>query len=147
MKNLIGIRILQIHKIIDGKTPSYLQCFTLILPLSAQRDAKSLSVLGHSFHIIGISENRLHDEEPLVNINIEGYNFRHTPTTTQCGGAGMYIKTEYDFDIRTYLSKSISNVTETFFIDLKRKGRKNLIVGSFYRHHCPITKSYCREYL
>ena len=76
----------------------------------------------------------------MVNINIEGYNFRHTPTTTQCGGAGMYIKKEYDFDIRTDLSKSISNLTETIFIELKRKGKKNLIVGSIYRHHCPITK-------
>ena len=32
------------------------------------------------------------------------------------GGAGMYIKKEYDFDIRTDLSKSISNLTETIFI-------------------------------
>ena len=101
-----------------------------------------LNALGHSFDIIGISETRLHDEEPLVNINIEGYNFRHTPTTTRCGGVGMYIKKDYDFDIRTALlkSKSISNLTETIFIELKRKGKKNLIVGSIYRHHCPITK-------
>ena len=34
-----------------------------------------LNALDHSFDIIGISETRLHDEEPLVNINIEGYNF------------------------------------------------------------------------
>ena len=52
----------------------------------------------------------------------------------------MYIKKEYDFDIRTDLSNSISNVIETIFIELKRKGKKSLIIGSIYRHHCPITK-------
>ena len=135
---------------LDYRSASF-QFFTLISPLSAHIEElrNLLNALDHSFDIIGISETRLHDEEPFVNINIEGYNFRHTPTT-RCGvggGGGMYIKKEYDFDIRTDLSKSISNLTETIFIELKRKGKKNLIVGgggSIYRHHWPITKSHCR---
>ena len=99
-----------------------------------------LQALDHPFDIIGISETRLYDKEPLVNINIDGYNFKHTPTTTQCGGAGVYIKNIYDdFDIRDDLSGSITNITESIFIELKRNGKKNVIIGCIYRHHTPIS--------
>ena len=74
----------------------------------------------------------------MVNIEIPGYVFKHTPTTTPCGGAGFYIKTCYEFDIKDELSKSISNVSESIFIELKRNGRKNLLIGCIYRHHTPI---------
>jgi hypothetical protein len=36
------------------------------------------------------------------------------------------------------LSDSINNVTESLFIELKRNGKKNIIVGCIYRHHTPI---------
>ena len=75
----------------------------------------------------------------LVNIYILGYVFSHTPTTTQCGGAGSYIKTCYNFDVKEDLPKSISNVSESIFIELKRNSKKNLLLGCIYRHHTPIT--------
>ena len=93
-----------------------------------------LHVLSHPFDVIGITETRLHEEDPLVNIDIEGYEFRHTPTTTQCGGAGIYVKSCYEFDINRDLSQSISDVSESIFIELKRDGKKNLIIGCIYRH-------------
>ena len=46
------------------------------------------SVLNHPFDIIGITETRIHNETPPVNVDIEGYEFKHTPTSTPCGGAG-----------------------------------------------------------
>jgi len=49
------------------------------------------------FDIICISETRLYDEKPLVNINIDGYNFLHTSTETRAGGAGMYINSCLEF--------------------------------------------------
>ena len=60
--------------------------------------------LNHPFDIIGITETRLHDNDSLVNIEIDGYEFRHTPTATECGGAGIYVKSSYDFDIKNDLS-------------------------------------------
>ena len=71
--------------------------------------------------VIGITETRLHEEDPLVNIDIEGYEFRHTPTTTQCGGAGIYVKSCYEFDINRDLSQSISDVSESIFIELEKR--------------------------
>ena len=49
-------------------------------------------VLKHPFDIIGITETRMCDDDPLVNIDIEGYEFKHTPTKTKCGGAGIYVR-------------------------------------------------------
>ena len=51
--------------------------------------------LNHPFDVIGITETRLYDDDPLVNIEIDGYEFRHTPTGTRCGGAGIYIRSGY----------------------------------------------------
>ena len=48
--------------------------------------------LNHPFDVIGITETRLYDDDPLVNIEIDGYEFKHTPTCTQCGVAGIYIR-------------------------------------------------------
>ena len=88
-----------------------------------------IHTLEHPFDIIGITETRLHDNDPQVNIEIDGYEFRHTPTGTQCGGAGIYVKSCYEFDIIKNLSKSLPDVSESLFIELKREGHKNLIIG------------------
>ena len=79
-----------------------------------------LTVLNHPFDIIGITETWLHDDYPLVNIEIDGYIFKHTPTKTACGGAGMYVKSSYEFDIEQNLSKSCANIPESIFIGIKR---------------------------
>ena len=50
-----------------------------------------------NFDVICISETRLHNEVPLSNIAIDGYDFIHTPTLTQCGGSGMYIKNGIEY--------------------------------------------------
>ena len=99
-----------------------------------------ITVLQHPFDVIGITETRLHELNPLVNIDIPGYVFKHTPTTTMCGGAGIYIKSCYQFDILQHISDSHADISESFFIELKREGFKNLIIGCIYRHHTPIEK-------
>ena len=63
-----------------------------------------LNILYYPFDIIGITETRLYDECYTTNIDLKGYNFRHTPTETQFGGAGLYIKSCYDFDVQQKLS-------------------------------------------
>ena len=97
-----------------------------------------LSVLNHPFGIIGITETRIHDETPPVNVDIEGYEFMHTPTSTPCGGAGMYIKSCHNFEVVKNLTKSNDDVSESLFIEIKRDGHKNLIIGRIYTHHSPI---------
>ena len=78
-----------------------------------------LSVLNHPFDIIGITGTRIHDETQPVNVNIEGYEFKRTPTSTPCGGAGMDIKSCHNFEMVKNLIKSIDDVSESLFIEIK----------------------------
>ena len=87
----------------------------------------------------------MYDDDPLVNIDIDGYEFKHTPTTTKCGGAGIYIKSPHDYVLKSHISKSLPDLSESIFIEIKRKVQRNLLVGWIYRHHSPIT-SFLNEY-
>ena len=58
-----------------------------------------LTLLNHPFDVICITETRLHQASPLVNIEIPGYDFHHTPTLSQCGGAGIYVKSTHEYEI------------------------------------------------
>ena len=50
----------------------------------------------------------------------------------------MYIKSCHNFEVVKNLTKSIDGVSESLFIEIKRDGHKNLIIGCIYRHHSPI---------
>ena len=97
-----------------------------------------LHTLDHPFDIIGITETRLNVSNPLVNIEIDGYEFIHTPAGTQCEAAEIYVKSCYEVETIKNLSKSLPDISESLFIELKREGHKNLIIGCIYRHHTPI---------
>ena len=45
-----------------------------------------LSLINHPFDVICVTETRLYDDNPSSNISIEGYDFIHTPTSSQCRG-------------------------------------------------------------
>ena len=54
-----------------------------------------LSLLKFDFHIIGISEHKIHknDCNSMTNIDLDGYHpFVFDPTETYHGGTGFYIK-------------------------------------------------------
>ena len=96
-----------------------------------------LAGLNIKFDIICISETRLYDE-PLVNIEIDGYSFIHTPTQTRCGGVGMYITKNLDFEIIEALSTCHTNICESIFVEIKHPTKKNVIAGTIYRHHTAV---------
>ena len=98
-----------------------------------------LSILDHPFQIICISETRLHDDQPLSNIEIDGYEFIHTKTTSQCGGVGIYIKSGIEYEIINNLSLSHHNISESIFIEIKNEKKKNIVLGCIYRHHTPVS--------
>ena len=69
-----------------------------IASLSAHIDElKSLlAILEHPFEVICLTETRIHEDKPKIDCKIEGYDFFHQKTGTQCGGAGIYVKTAYN---------------------------------------------------
>ena len=105
-----------------------------------------LTLLDHPFDAICITETRLHEPSPLVNINITGYDFLHTPTTTTCGGAGMYVKSVYHAVPLKKFTASHTDICETIFTEIKSNSKKNLIIGCIYRHHSTIPL-FCSTYL
>ena len=82
-----------------------------------------LSSSKHNFDIICISETRLYEELPIVNIEIDGYEFIHNPTLTQCGGVGMYIRNGIDYSIVKKLSQSQKDICESIFIEIKHPSK------------------------
>ena len=67
-----------------------------------------LCVLDHPFDVIGITETRIKDGlNPLVDVTLEGYEFIHTPTKTACG---LYIKQEYEYELKKQFTKSEENI-------------------------------------
>ena len=100
-----------------------------------------LDLLDHPWDVIGISETKIREErDPSVNISIDGYDFIQTPTKSFSGGVGLFVKHGSDFIVREDLNKSIHNVSESVFIELKDKSKKCLLIGCIYRHYTPITE-------
>ena len=75
-----------------------------------------LTILKHTFDVIGITETRLHDESPLVNLGIEGYGFKHKPTNQQ----HVEWQACFNFEAIQNLSKSIDDVSKSLVIEIKR---------------------------
>ena len=83
---------------------------------------------------------------PKIDISIPGYDFYHTETYTLKGGAGIYVKINIECAVNKELSASIENVCESLFIEIKNKKKRNIIVGSIYRHHTTI-KQFRTQYM
>ena len=105
-----------------------------------------LTLLNHSFDVICITETRLHELSPPANVEIPGYDFHHTPTTSQCGGAGIYVKSTLQYEVLNKYSASHHNICESIFIEIKNNSKKNIVIGCIYRHHSPISE-FCTTYL
>ena len=81
-----------------------------------------LDLLEHPWDVIAISETKIREEcDPLINISIDGYDFIQTPTKSFFGGVGLYVKNGIEYKVREDLNKSIHNVSESVFIELKDK--------------------------
>ena len=61
-----------------------------------------LTCTNANFDIICISETRLHNEVPLSSIAIDGYDFIHTPTPTQCGGLVCILRMVYILNYKEF---------------------------------------------
>ena len=96
-----------------------------------------LSLLEYRFDIIGISETKLSNKSnPIIDINIQGYNCHSTATEAEKGGTLIYISDKHNYKQRkdleglTYKSKLL----ESTFIEIINPGKTNCLVGCIYRH-------------
>ena len=96
-----------------------------------------LALLKHSFSIIGLTETRLRKDVGVsIPIEIEGYNYEHTPTETNCGGTLLYISKRNNYKPRNDLLLYQPFYIESIFVEIIFPFKSNLIVGCIYKHPC-----------
>ena len=100
-------------------------------------DLKPDPLLKFDFHIIGISEHKIHKNDCNLNTNIDldGYHpFVFDPTETSHGGTGFYIQESLVYVRRDDLKFNSPGNYEFTFIEIILADRKKLILGCVYRH-------------
>ena len=96
-----------------------------------------LSLLKTDFHIIGISEHKIHKNgsNNITNISLPGYHeFEYDPTETTHGGTGFFIKESLSFNRRDDLKFNSPGNFESTFIEIIFPNRRNIVIGCIYRH-------------
>ena len=113
---------------------SFLHCN--IRSVSANLDNLNhlLFELDCSFTIIGLTETKIiTSKDPVINLNLPGFQFVSQPSLSNAGGVGFYIRDKYTFSIRTDLSKAESGF-EVLWIEIENNAHSNLLCGVVYRH-------------
>ena len=96
-----------------------------------------LSLLKFDFHVIGISEHKIHKNgsNDISNISLPGYyEFEFDPTETSHGGTGFFIKESLVFNRRDDLKFNSPGDFESTFIEIILPKRRNIVIGCIYRH-------------
>ena len=84
--------------------------------------------------IITITETKLTKNQIVANIDIEGYNFIHSDSSSKAGGVGLYIKDSLTFTLKEELDLNINSI-ENIWIQIETSGNKKPItIGVVYRH-------------
>ena len=91
-----------------------------------------LATFSEAPYIIAISETKRTYGQPLVNVDITGYDFIHRVSITKAGGVGFYIKQNLFYKQKSDISIN-SNFVENMWIEVKTNNGP-LVIGVIYRH-------------
>ena len=91
-----------------------------------------LSQLNFTPSIIIVTETWIDDNRPLLHC-LRGYDFINEPANGVVGGAGMFIKSEINYNKLTTLNLNLT-ACENLWIEISFSANKKLIIGSIYRH-------------
>ena len=95
-----------------------------------------LQTLNFDFDIIAITETKLKkDVEPTSDINLQNYEYIHTPTEADKGGTLIYISTKINYKPRKDLQIYDSTRVESTVIEILNPKSKNTLIGCVYKHH------------
>ena len=87
-----------------------------------------------------------HEDTPLINCQIDNYEFFHENTPTQCGGVGIYVKSTHNPTKITKFSGSHHKVSESVFVEINIKTKKKLLIGCIYRHPSSAVSEFIDEF-
>ena len=92
-----------------------------IASLNAHFDEFStmLNLLDFNFSVIGLTETRIkHGVNSTIPITLNGYNYEHTPTESQCGGALLYLSEKLNYKPRNDLLMYKPKLLESVFVEI-----------------------------
>ena len=117
----------------DAKSFSILHCNIRSLPKNLNLLEEILCSLDSKVDILGITETKL-GEKSISNVNIKGYNFYHTDSPTNAGGAALYITSNLNAIPRPGIKFNM-NLVESCWAEIDAgKGKRKIIVGCIYKH-------------
>ena len=93
-----------------------------------------LNELDFHFNIIGVTETRITNSNFIdFNPNITaGYNFEYVPTPPSAGGVGMYIDSDFKYEV---LEKTSNEAFQALWVEIHFTNAANIICGVIYRQH------------
>ena len=97
----------------------------------------TLSQLKYEFDVIAITEHKLTESGPTVNIELPGYHeFIFDSSLTRNGGTGFYLKKSLAYRMRNDLKLVYpgSGQFESTFLEIVLPDKKNIVIGCIYRH-------------
>ena len=109
----------------DAKSFSILHCKNLNLL------EELLCSLDSTLDILGITETKL-GEKFISNVNIKGYNFFHTDSPTNVGGAALYIANNLKAVPRPDVKFDVALVESCWAEIDADEGKKKIIIGCIY---------------
>ena len=90
--------------------------------------------------IIAISETKITYGQPLVNVDITGYDFIHRVSITKVGGVGFYIKQNLSYKQKSGININL-NFVENMWIEVKTNNGP-IVIGVIYRHPTTLVNEY-----
>ena len=141
-----------VHTVVNDNSPTDLTVYhsnVCSLPKNLEKLFETFQGGTKLPDIIGVTETRI--EEHLAKIDIDGYDFEPCFSTTQAGGAGIYVANYLGYSIRRDLSLNLQHCEDVWVeIDVHKKKKytkfqdeKKLVVGIVYRHPGSQYKRFC----
>ena len=99
-----------------------------------------LANLSETPDIIAISETKITYGQPIVNVDITGYDFIHCDSITKAGGVGFYVKQILLYKPKTKINIEL-NFVENMWIEVKTTIGL-IVIGVIYRHPTTLVNDY-----
>ena len=117
----------------EAKSFSILHCNIRSLPKNLNLLEEILCSLDYKVAILGITETKL-GEKSISNVNIKGYNFYHTDSPTNAGGAALYITNNLNAIPRPDIKFNMKLVESSWAEIDAGKDKRKIIIGCIYKH-------------
>ena len=127
---------------------SVIQLNTSSLPLHINELKLFLSFFKYKFDIISLSESRITKSNTLTtNVEIPGYNIKHTPTESKAGGCLLYISNKNPYKLRNDLNVYCPKKLESVFIKVLLSNKPSQIIGTIYKHASMNVSTFTNKHL